>query len=224
MSRRDDYRRAVFRSELPSTAKLVAVALSEFMDNRTLGDARPGPALLAKRTGLTARSVEKWLAALVVAGWLVQTSKGGSVGGRKASVYRGTIPRTSEPRSPVKRSGDSSTSEPDSPELVNDVRTTSRQPRAAVPAAAAVPASSSGSTIADIQLMLTYWRGNDKRRFDVALEAISAAIGGRKVSSWIAYECQSSESFWSLRSAAELVAIERAVDQVVDLDLDEVEG
>ena len=88
----DDYRKALYESELPSTTKLVGLAMTEFMDHRTLADARPGPALLARRTGLAARTVKREVARLVRDGWLQQTLRGGSSLKRLASVYSGAIP------------------------------------------------------------------------------------------------------------------------------------
>ncbi len=83
--------------ELPSTARLVAVALSMHMDADTLGDAYPGPARLARRTGLGQSTVKAALSLLVEQGWIKQTRRGGTAKGssqRSASVYEG-IPRPS---------------------------------------------------------------------------------------------------------------------------------
>lgn len=82
---------------LPSTARLVAVALSMYMDSDSLGNAFPGPAALAARTGLSPSTVKAQLAVLVREGWIEQTRRGGTDPGssrRLASVYRG-LPRPS---------------------------------------------------------------------------------------------------------------------------------
>lgn len=88
----DEYRDAVARSNLPSTAKLVAHAMSRYMDYRTLGGAYPGPARIAREIGMSARTVERWLSTLTERGWLEKTSIGGSFPTRTATVYRGRIP------------------------------------------------------------------------------------------------------------------------------------
>jgi hypothetical protein len=85
---------------LSSTDRLVALALSMHMDGDTLANAYPGPALLARRTGLAQSTVKASLARLVDLGWIEQTMRGGTDKGssaRLASVYRG-IPRpTADP-------------------------------------------------------------------------------------------------------------------------------
>jgi hypothetical protein len=90
----DDYRDAVSRSDLPSSAKLVAQAISRYMNYRTLGGAYPGPARIAKEVGMSTRTVKRWLATLTRLGWLEKTSIGGSYPKRHATVYRGRFPKT----------------------------------------------------------------------------------------------------------------------------------
>lgn len=98
----DRYREAVWRSDLSASLKLAALAMCEFMDHTTLDDARPGTALIARRTGLSQSTVKRCLRSLVAAGWLIQTQRGGSAGGRKlASIYRGSIPKTGVTMNPV---------------------------------------------------------------------------------------------------------------------------
>lgn len=93
----DEWIRAVLSptSRLSPTARLVAVALSRYMDFTTLDDAFPGPARLASDTGLHHRTVQRHLASLTKAGWLQQTVLGGTTasGEQFASTYRGTYPR-----------------------------------------------------------------------------------------------------------------------------------
>src|SRR5579862_8442076 len=82
------------KCDLPGTSRLVAVALSRFMDFETLDGAFPGPARLAGMTGLNESTVKRHLAFVCEAGWLKQVEKGGSYGltGRHASEYRGRYP------------------------------------------------------------------------------------------------------------------------------------
>jgi hypothetical protein len=85
---------AVLDSDLSSTAKLVAFAVSRRMHFTTLGGSFQGAYTLAKRTGLQPRTVYKQLTVLQSRGWLEQTNKGHSEQGgkRTASTYRGTHP------------------------------------------------------------------------------------------------------------------------------------
>src|SRR5437868_15546314 len=70
---------------------VVAVAVAQSMDYTTLGSAYPGVDLIAERTNLHRRTVQRTLSDLEDAGWLVQTHKGGGRG--HAAIYRGTIPK-----------------------------------------------------------------------------------------------------------------------------------
>lgn len=81
-------------AELPATARWVAMAMSFYMDRDTLADCYPGPARLAKETGLTQRTVKKAIALLVDRGWLKRTRKGGTKkdGTRVTSCYTGLFP------------------------------------------------------------------------------------------------------------------------------------
>lgn len=91
----DLWREAVRCSDLPPTARHVALALSEYMDFNTLGSAYPGAFRLAGQTGLCVRTVQRMLSLLAERGWIVQTFRGGSPcgGPRRASAYRGAIPK-----------------------------------------------------------------------------------------------------------------------------------
>lgn len=86
------WREAVISKDEPNglspTQRLVALAFCEHVNNGTL-EGFPGPAALARRTGLSPRAVKDALRALVAAGWLFQVKKGGShPGNRETSVYR----------------------------------------------------------------------------------------------------------------------------------------
>jgi hypothetical protein len=95
----DQYRAAIWKAtDLPSNDKFVALAMVEFMNHKTLGDARPGPELLKRRTGLSVSTVKRSLKRLVDSGWLVVVKKGGSASGRKlATIYAGHMPTSSNP-------------------------------------------------------------------------------------------------------------------------------
>jgi hypothetical protein len=109
VSRRDAWRHAVRRSHLRAPVKAVLVELSEYMDNDTLGDAYPGPARLARATGYSLVTAKRALKEARERGWIVQTFKGGSRGGkdRHASIYRGAWPnrrqKTNDQLAPVSK-------------------------------------------------------------------------------------------------------------------------
>jgi hypothetical protein len=97
VKRIDQYRELVWHSpDLTATEKLVALALSRYMDFDNLGGAHPGHAALARLTSLTTRTIERTIAELVTKEWLMVAHRGGSAkGGRRlASVYRGRLPTT----------------------------------------------------------------------------------------------------------------------------------
>jgi hypothetical protein len=100
----------LYESGLPATGRLVAIVMARFMDWETLGNAWPGPALLAELTGLHQSTVKEWLGRLCDAGWLEQTHRGGSDKGqnRERSRYRGTF-------GPVALDDGSSGTDPSSP-------------------------------------------------------------------------------------------------------------
>ena len=86
----DEYRAAIRKSDLPATTRLVALVLSDFMDYRTLDDARPGLAMMVRQTRLGRSTVKEHLAELVRLEWLEVVEAGGFP--KKAAVYRGVIP------------------------------------------------------------------------------------------------------------------------------------
>lgn len=88
------WRSAICDSGLPSTTRHVALTLSLYMSER--GDsAHPGTDRMVHDTGLSERAVRAHLSALVEAGWLVVTQRGGLKGARKlANEYRASIPDT----------------------------------------------------------------------------------------------------------------------------------
>jgi len=98
------WRDSIANSELPSTARLVALTLSLWM-NTDGSNARPGGETLRKASGLKSlRSVRSALTELVEAGFLSVTEKGGSPRGkaRTASVYDAAFPSTTgAPDAPV---------------------------------------------------------------------------------------------------------------------------
>jgi hypothetical protein len=106
MKRIDQYRESVWHSpDLTATEKLVALALSRYMDFDSLGGAHPGHAALQRLTSLSKKTIERTIAGLVDKKWLKETHHGGSAkGGRRlASVYRGRVP-TGVTESPVRGS------------------------------------------------------------------------------------------------------------------------
>ncbi len=91
------WRRAIAESDLPSTRKLVALALSLWMNERG-ASAYPGADTLAKDTSLSVRAVRDHLQGLVDDGWLELVEKGGLKGARRhANVYAATIAPTPLP-------------------------------------------------------------------------------------------------------------------------------
>lgn len=92
------WRRAVLESELASTTRLVAVALSTYMSEAGTS-AFPGATLLSQDTGLSERAVREHLAKLCDSGWLHLVERGGQRGRRKcANSYAAVIPSTHVPR------------------------------------------------------------------------------------------------------------------------------
>jgi hypothetical protein len=84
----DQYREAVWASDLPPTQRFVALALSRFMDLDTLASAYPGNAKLARLTGCSVRTVQRALRDLQDAGW-IRCHKAGK--GSWASLYAGVL-------------------------------------------------------------------------------------------------------------------------------------
>jgi hypothetical protein len=106
VKRVDQYRESVWHSpELTTNEKVVALALSKYMDFDNLGSAHPGHAALQRLTSLSKKTVERTIAGLVDKQWLTETHHGGSAKGgrRRASVYRGRLP-TGVTESPVRGS------------------------------------------------------------------------------------------------------------------------
>ena len=86
------WRSAIAESDLAPTTRHVALALSIYMNERG-GSAHPGPALLAKDTGLHISTVKEKLAELEERGWLVCISRGGLKGERRiANEYEAAVP------------------------------------------------------------------------------------------------------------------------------------
>src|SRR2546426_8924397 len=102
-------------SGLSPTDRLVAVALSRYMDFTTLGDAYPGAARLSADTGFDVRTVQRWLKRLEEKSWIDQTARGGttSQGVKYASTYRGV--HRSEREDPRHRAVDPSAEDPVTP-------------------------------------------------------------------------------------------------------------
>lgn len=93
---RFDWERAIRRSDLHPTTRLVLFALGTYM-NRDGSGARPTQETLAEACGLSARAVRNHLTAAREAGWLTLVSRGGwrgsGAGGTPmASVYAPAIP------------------------------------------------------------------------------------------------------------------------------------
>lgn len=86
------WRSALAESDLGPTTRHVALALSLYMNERG-GSAYPGPALLARDTGLHLSTVKEKLAELEVKGWLTCIARGGMKGeARRANEYRAAVP------------------------------------------------------------------------------------------------------------------------------------
>ena len=86
------WREQVFSVAGPSSsARLVAAAFCEYV-NELDGVGKPGAAALARRSGLSERTVVKARQELVEKGWLVLVSEGGVAGGTKTSHYRISTP------------------------------------------------------------------------------------------------------------------------------------
>ena len=71
-----DRTRAILESGLPSTAKLVGVALADCCDAHD--SAYPSVATLARRTSLDSRTVRRVLAEAEVAGWVRRQDRRGT--------------------------------------------------------------------------------------------------------------------------------------------------
>lgn len=86
------WRSALAESGLPPVTRHVALALSLYMNERG-GSAHPGPALLAKDTGLHISTVKEKLAELEGEGWLRCIHRGGLRGERRhANEYETATP------------------------------------------------------------------------------------------------------------------------------------
>jgi hypothetical protein len=85
----DQWRAAVWETDLSPTTKLVALAVSQFMDFDTLGSAHPGNPRLVSMTGLSGRQIIRELQRLERAGWLKCVHRGGGRG--HASMYKGQL-------------------------------------------------------------------------------------------------------------------------------------
>lgn len=91
------WRSAICDSDLPPTSRHVALTLALYMNDRG-SSAYPGARRLASDTALHELTVRRQLKALVAAGWLVQSVRGGRKGQKRtANVYVATIPATWEP-------------------------------------------------------------------------------------------------------------------------------
>ncbi len=92
-------------SGLTATQRHVALTLTFFVDSEDLST-YVGPARLARATNLSLRTIKRTIPELVVAGWLMRKSRGGSpAGGRlEASVYCLTFSTTRATESPVSQS------------------------------------------------------------------------------------------------------------------------
>lgn len=99
------WRSSISDSDLPSTARHVALAMSLYLNERTT-TAYPGQARLARDTGLTERCVREHLGVLVKAGFLAIKEQGGLKGEKRhATVYE---IRTPEPVLPMQEDHPSS--------------------------------------------------------------------------------------------------------------------
>jgi hypothetical protein len=89
------WRQAVCQSDLPPTARHVALTMSMYMKVGGTS-AFPGGSRLARETGLALRTIRGQLTILVATGWLEEKYRGGSPAGgvRKATEYAAQIPST----------------------------------------------------------------------------------------------------------------------------------
>jgi Helix-turn-helix domain len=93
-------------SSLTANERLVAVVVADCLD--AAGEARRSVALIAKRSGLACRTVQRALAELTKPGGIFTEFIGGSnaEGGRRSSVYRlatrATLTRYARHRTPVR--------------------------------------------------------------------------------------------------------------------------
>jgi hypothetical protein len=95
------WRSAICDSSLPPTARLVAFAISFYMNERG-GSCHPGPTRLARDTGLSLRAVKKHLVDLEDTGWLLVVDRGGQTGERRrANSYEARIPDPPDNPGPV---------------------------------------------------------------------------------------------------------------------------
>lgn len=78
-------------SELPSTARLVALVLSLHMNERG-ASCFPSVPTIASEAGLSDRAVQKAIGCLKEAGWLLVNVGGSRQGKRVTSTYRATFP------------------------------------------------------------------------------------------------------------------------------------
>ena len=87
------WRSAICESDLPATAKHVALTISLYMNERG-GSAFPGGSRLARDTSLDLRTVKRALALLEAEGWLTVVHRGSCVrGGRRtANEYAASQP------------------------------------------------------------------------------------------------------------------------------------
>jgi hypothetical protein len=87
------WRAAVMGSDLPSTTKLVALALATYMNDRA-ESAHPGPTRLSRDTSLHVSTVKEKLVELERAGWLLCVARGGAARGSKrmANEYVASVP------------------------------------------------------------------------------------------------------------------------------------
>ena len=91
------WRSAVCDSDLPPTARHVALTLALYMNERG-ASAYPGATRLSADTALHEDTVRRQLNLLVSSGWLICTQRGGLKGKRRtANVYVGVIPTSWEP-------------------------------------------------------------------------------------------------------------------------------
>ncbi len=81
------WRESVLESDLPPTARLVALVMSFDMDCCLPMATRVGPERLALRTGLSLRSVKAQIKALREAGWIVMVKRGGGPAGNTSTHH-----------------------------------------------------------------------------------------------------------------------------------------